>query len=95
MSKTKKKSIDNLVIVQVLEIFLVIFWVLSWLNGYIKEGVFIHFNLLLVLIIIIAIFLIIKSSKLFKLLWFLVLLASIGGSVLMLIAYNLSVNLQY
>lgn len=95
MSNTKKKSIDNLAAIQILEVFLVLFWVSSWLGGYIKENLFLYYNLILVLIMIIAIFLIIKSSKWFKLLWCLVLLASIGGSVLMLISYNLSVNLQY
>lgn len=91
----KKKTQNNLAIVIILEILLIMFWVLSWLNGYIKEGLFLYYNLVLALIIVIALILIVKSSKWLKLLWFLVVLAGLGGSTLMFLSYNLSVNLQY
>lgn len=95
MSRKINKPLNTVGVVQVLGILLVIFWVFSWFSGYIKEVFFLYYGLLLLLIILIATFLIIKSSNWFKLIWVLILLASIGASILMVVSYNLSFNLQY
>ena len=95
VSKNKIKLLNTVNVSQILESFLVVFWILSWLNDYIKDSLFLYYSLLLIVIIFNAIFLIVKSSKWFKLVWILVLIASIGASVLMVVSYNLSSNLQY
>ncbi len=95
MSKKSTKVLSNTNILQILEIFLVIFWLFSWLNDYIKGDLFLYYCLLLFVITFNAILLIIKSLKWYKLIWVMVLFASIGASMLMVVSYNLSFNLQY
>lgn len=95
MNKKKTNLLNRINAVQILEGLLILFWLFSWLSGYIKDTSYIYFSLLLTVIIFIAVLLIIKASKWLKLLWVVVLIASIVMGVLMVVSYNLSANLQY
>lgn len=95
MSKQRTKNSKIVLLIGAMEGILVLFWLSSWLGGYITQDIFSVYSSVIVLMISTALFLTIKAADWLRYISALVLLLSISLGVLMLVSYNLSVNLQY
>lgn len=95
MSKRRPKNSKTTLLLGAVEGILVLFWLSSWLGGYITHDTFSVYLSVIALMISNAIFLTIKAADWLRYISALVLLLSISLGILMLVSYNLSVNLQY